>query len=165
MEDKKPSRDFTRYSVFTKPIAKSVNDLVKPIYKKHGFAEHRILTEWNAIVGKDLAAYSIPQKLTSSRSQEGGTLHILVASARALELQHLQPAIMDKIATYFGYRAVKSIRFTQTTSDIFRKSPKTKQIKKTQPSEAAAKIASECRDEELRNALLSLSTTLNIYLY
>lgn len=163
MEQNAPRR--IRYSAFSTPIASSVNDLVKPIYKKHGFAEHRILTEWDSIVGKELAACSIPQKLSGAKMQEGGTLHVLVASARALELQHMQPVILDRIATYFGYRAVKTIRFLQTTSNIFRKIPMAKPSQKPEPSEAVTKIVSECSDEELRKALLSLGEKLTIYLY
>jgi hypothetical protein len=145
-----------RYSLFPKPIAKSVGQLVKPIYKKHGFAEHRILTEWPQIVGVDLASCGVPQKLVRSRTHGGGTLYILVASARALELQHMQPVIIDKIATYFGHNAVQHIRLTQTSSDMFRKKRKEKSPQKKDVPESVARLIAECADPDLRQALLSL---------
>ena len=146
-----------RYSLFPKSIGKSIEPLIKPIYKKHGFAEHRILTQWHQIVGT-LANYSSPQKLTI-RGKEG-TLHILVASGRALELQHLQPIILDKIATYFGYRAVTRITFSQTSSALFHKKIVKKLPLKEKPSEIIMKITSTCEDEDIRNALASLGAAL-----
>ncbi len=151
-----------RYSLFPKHIAKSIEPLIKPIYKKHGFAEYRILTEWNKIAGDDLASCSLPQKLTSTRNQHGGILHILAASGRALELQHMEPVILDRIATYFGYRAVQKIKFTQTSSSLFRKSISRKPEEKGVISEKLAALVGECTDEELRNILLLLGSRLKL---
>lgn len=151
-----------RYSLFPKSIAKSVEPLLKPIYKKHGFAEHRILTEWYAIVGRELASCSIPQKLSSRLTKEGGTLHVLVASGRALELQHMTPVIIDKIATYFGYNVVKKITFMQTGSAIFQRKKPEKSLPRKQVSKAVNALINNCADDGLRNALLSLGSVMDI---
>jgi hypothetical protein len=159
-KDTEPSNT-RRFSLFPKPLAQSLTQALKPAYKKHGFAEHRILTEWDRIVGSELAGYSLPQKLSQSRSrQEGGTLHLLVASGRALELQHMQPVIVSRIATYFGYAAVTRLAFTQVHSALFRK----EEIKPPPPEPAAdpdlIALAGQCEDERLRSALLSLGQAL-----
>jgi hypothetical protein len=150
-----------RFSLFPKTLSKTIEHALKPVYKKHGFAEHRIQTEWHLVVGPELAAFSIPQKLTLQRvGGEGGTLHILAASGRALELQHLQPLILDRIATYFGYRAVSRLKLTQTSSALFRKEVKT--VKKRPDGERVdfAALAAGCDDEAVRKALMSLGTAL-----
>ncbi len=152
-----------RYSIFPKALGKSLEPLLKPVYKKHGFAEHRILSEWPAIVGSKLSTYSIPQKLVMPQNKkEGGTLHILVASARALELQHMQPMIIDNISTYFGYKAVAKLKFVQTGSDIFRKGAKKEKPKQHEASEALQSMVAECEDADLRAALLSLGAHVSV---
>jgi len=155
-----PSSPFRRYSLFPKALAKTLADVTKPVFKKHGFAEHRILTEWPLIAGEELAAWSQPQKLVMHRGKhEGGTLHVLVASARALELQHLQPMILDRIAAYFGHQAVTRIVFTQTHT-VFHKPVKPAMAKKPAPDKAFIAPVEACEDEALRNALKSLGETL-----
>lgn len=149
-----------RFSIFSQPLSQALTPTLKPVYKKQGFAEHRILSEWHLIVGVQIASYSLPQKLTSVRGKEGGTLYILAASGRALELQHLQPMILDKIATYFGYKAVTRLTFTQTSSALFRKEAKEAIKPKPAPDEALIALTNQCSDEALRQALLSLGTAL-----
>jgi len=152
-----------RFSLFPKPLAKSLEKLVRPVYKKHGFAESRILTEWTDIVGRELAECSIPQKLVFRGSKkEEGTLHILAASGRALELQHMQPVIIDRIATYFGYNAVTRLVFTQTSTPLFRRPARTIPKPETAASPELMDMVKECEDEDVRSALLSLGMTLAI---
>jgi hypothetical protein len=166
MKDKKtpPSGEapnFRRFSLFSRPLAQTLTQVVKPVYKKHGFAEHRILTEWDLIVGPELAAYSQPQKLTMPRGKkEGGTLYVLVAAGRALELQHLQPIILSKVATYFGYTAVARLHFTQSQTTLFRKTTAEKPKQKPVADEALIALTAQCEDEQLKNALLSLGAAL-----
>lgn len=159
MNDTEHTR-FRQSSLFPRSLAQSVEPLLKPIYKKHGFAEHRILTQWEDIVGKELASGCIPQKLSfRNKSQEHGTLHILVNSGRALELQHMQPRILDKIATYFGYPAVSKITLTQTSLPLYKK-PVRKRPKIHPLSADYLEQASAIEDPELRTAFIHLSSTL-----
>ena len=150
-----------RYSLFPQPLAKSVEQAVKPIFKKHGFAEHRILTEWHAIVGEEMASYSLPQKLViPARKKENGTLHILVAAGRALELQHMQPLILERIAAYFGYTAVSRLVFTQAMTPLFARKKRQPLKEKSKPDARLTALVAECEDAELRAALLSLGNAL-----
>jgi hypothetical protein len=148
-----------RYSLFPRTVAQSVEPLVKPIFKKHGFAGSRILTDWEKIVGPELAACSLPQKI-SGRAKEGGTLQVLVASGRALELQHMLPVILDNIATYLGCRAVQKIKIVQTSEPVFRKPTKKISAKKHAPSKQLTSLVASCVDSDLREALLSLGSII-----
>jgi len=150
-----------RFSLFPKLLAKTLTQVVGPAYRKHGFAEHRILTEWRQIVGEECAAYSVPQKLVMPRGRkEGGTLHVLMASGRALELQHLQPVILDRIATYFGYPAVARLAFTQTSSALFHKETKTAPAPCPAADPALRALTAQCTDDDVRRALQSLAGAL-----
>lgn len=77
-------------------------------YRKHGFAESRLVTDWQAIVGERLAEVCLPDKLGRD-----SVLSIRVAPAFALELQHLEPKILERIATFFGHRAVTRLKLRQ----------------------------------------------------
>ena len=89
-------------------LARAVSKVTRTAFGRQGFAEARVLTDWSAIVGPDLAADCLPESLSAN-----GVLRIRVAGGRALELQHLEPQLLDRIATFFGYRAVHRISLVQ----------------------------------------------------
>ncbi len=71
-----------------------------------GFAEAGLITEWAAIVGRDVARMSRPMQLAFPRGErKGGVLTVECGGAAALELQHLKPQILDRINSHFGYAA------------------------------------------------------------
>ena len=82
---------------------------------KKGFIEVDIITKWADIVGKELAGYSFPQKISFKKGcKNDGTLYLCVTTgAFALEIQHREKYILDKINTYFGYNAVSGIKIIQ----------------------------------------------------
>ncbi|MBC6440940.1 MAG: DUF721 domain-containing protein [Rhodospirillales bacterium] len=77
-------------------------------YRKHGFAEARLITDWAAIVGERLADVCVPEKLARDRA-----LTVRVVPAFALELQHLEPRVLERIATFFGHPAVSRLKLRQ----------------------------------------------------
>ena len=94
-------------------VAVSVNQVVRPICRKRGLADAGLVNDWPTIVGRELAGQSQPQRLVRKRGADGGTLHILVAGPLALELQHLAPQVIERINSYFGYRAVERLSLHQ----------------------------------------------------
>ena len=96
-------------------ISKSILPLAKEILGKKGFVETDILTNWPDIIGQELADYTSPIKIDFKPQQRNnGTLHLEVPSgAFALEVQHREKIILQKINTYFGYNAISSIRIIQ----------------------------------------------------
>ncbi len=94
-----------------RPIAASLPKLTAKAIGKHGFSEATLITDWPAIVGNDLAVVSQPEKLAFSRGERiGGVLHIRVQGGVATELQHLEPLIVERINSHFGYGAVARLR-------------------------------------------------------
>jgi hypothetical protein len=95
--------------------------LTKTALGKRGFAEGGIVADWPAIVGPDLAAVSLPERLAFPQgARREGTLHVRVAGALALELQHLEPQVIERINSYFGYRAVARLRIRQAPMPLRR---------------------------------------------
>ena len=79
---------------------------------RRGFAGSRVIAEWASIVGEQLAARSLPERVARAAGGRGAcTLHVRIASgALAVELQHLEPQIVERINTYFGYQAVARLK-------------------------------------------------------
>jgi len=101
-------------------MARSVGEKLRPItgplYRKRGFSEAHIVTYWTEIVGRDLADHSAPEKLTRPRGKADlgpSTLTIRVDGPAVLELQHLEPQILERINAYYGYRAVGRLKYLQ----------------------------------------------------
>jgi len=77
---------------------------------KYGFGEAQLVTQWEAVIGAELAAKLAPDRLSFSRGERrNGTLRLRVASAFAIEAQHLEPVIIERINGFFGYSAVGRI--------------------------------------------------------
>jgi hypothetical protein len=89
------------------PLAQLVPDLTRPAFRKHSPAGAGLMAEWAAIVGPALAATSQPRRLSR------GQLTIACAGAVAMELQHLQAALIDRINAHAGQKLVEKLRFTQ----------------------------------------------------
>src|SRR5919106_1345380 len=83
--------------------------VLDPASRRRGLAEAGVLTDWPRIVGEVLARRCQPVKLTGSRGH-GGILHVHVAGSAALELQHSEPQLLERINSYFGYPAVARLR-------------------------------------------------------
>ncbi|MBX2832847.1 MAG: DUF721 domain-containing protein [Rhodospirillales bacterium] len=96
-------------------VAPLVGNLTRPLVRKRGFFQTEIILHWAEIVGRDLEQFTMPVKYTPPRGENagGGTLVIRVTGPVAIELQHRMPQIIDRVNTYFGYRAVERIKMMQ----------------------------------------------------
>jgi len=92
-------------------IGQTVPEVAGKVLGKRGLAFGALITDWPAIVGQQLSLRTAPDKLSFPRGKrEEATLHIRAMGAIALELQHLEPQIIERINSFFGYRAVAKIR-------------------------------------------------------
>jgi hypothetical protein len=94
-------------------VSVTLPTVTKGAVAKRGFAEARLLLDWATIVGETLARHTVPDRLQRPRGEGGGVLHIRVAGAFALELQHLEPVVIERINAHFGHAAVARLRLTQ----------------------------------------------------
>ena len=102
-------------------IADSLKTINRKFLYKFGKLEFIIHTKWGDIVGEFFVNHSEPQKISSiasSTNEEGDTiydrfLHVNVSPAAAIEFQHFQDKIIEKINSYFGFQAIKGIKIHQ----------------------------------------------------
>ena len=81
------------------------------VFRKQGFVEASVITKWHQIVGTMLAEHCLPERMRFPRGKKSGaTLVIRSEGAFALELQHLEPLILERINTFFGYLAVEKLQ-------------------------------------------------------
>jgi hypothetical protein len=117
MPNHRPRRS-SGYSGFD-ALARFVPKVTVKAFEKFGFAAQDIAGHWSDIVGADIARCASPERLRWPRTQsgraaqDGGTLVIRVDGPRAVEIQHMAPRIIERINTYFGYRAVTGIKIIQ----------------------------------------------------
>lgn len=134
---------------------------LKKVQQKRGFAESRLLTDWAQIVGPTLSHFCAPQKLSFPKDQQGATLHVLCEAGWATELQFQQEVLCEKIATFFGYRAVGAIRIHQGVLPPRATTPvATVPHNLDNASETLKSAVSNVQDDALKDALLRLGLTL-----
>lgn len=150
-----------KYSLFPKRLAQCIDPLTKPLFKARGLAGSQLVVEWPQVVGAELSAYCWPEKLSFSPGKKtDGTLTIAVENGFALELQHMQPVILERVNVYYGYRAVTRLAITQRPPRA--KAPAAAAT--TAPPLTSSQAENAVRgvsDPELKNALQSLAKTLS----
>lgn len=93
-------------------LSKFIPGLVVTACQKQGVLQHKILSEWKEIVGEHLSKISVPLKTHFTyNKQSGGILVIGVTNCGyIMELQMMENVILERLAVYFGYKAIEKIR-------------------------------------------------------
>lgn len=136
--------------------------VLDPAARRRGLAEARLLTEWPTIVGPDLAARSQPVRLTHRPDRPGGVLSLHVAGTAALELQHSEPQVLERINGFFGYPAVARLYLIQAPLQRAgaRLPPaRSRCLTRAEENEVAAAVRA-VGDPRLQAALAALGRTL-----
>ena len=135
------------------PLSALIGRITSRSFEARGLAAAGIASEWPAIVGRSVAACSWPERLGRD-----GTLRVCVSGPVAVELQHLEPQILERIAAYYGYRAVTRLAYVNRAPQ-----PLAPEAERRPPppadSESAARVESalgSTRDRALKAALADL---------
>jgi hypothetical protein len=136
--------------------------VLEPAARRRGMAEARLLTDWPMIIGPQLGARCQPVRLAHDRSAAGGVLSVHVSSASALELQHSEPQLIERINGFFGYPAVARLRLIQAPPVRPVKRPGRRPLRPLDVDELEElQAAVGClADRELREALARLGQTI-----
>ena len=83
-------------------------------FRRFGFVQSSIVSRWREIVGARYAAVSLPESIRfpAGRKRQG-VLTLIVEGAHAPMLQHVAPAIIERVNRFFGYDAVERLSFRQ----------------------------------------------------
>ena len=103
-------------------IGDSLNKVNQKLLYKFGKLDYIIHAKWAEIVGNFFVNYTEPQKISSIPLVTNDSydtiyvkyLHVNVTPSAAVEFQQFQNKIVEKINTYFGYKAIRGIKIHQT---------------------------------------------------
>ena len=159
---KKKSEDNSVRNPGLKTLQQSVLKITDVAIRKRGFVESALIHKWTSIVGKEIAAWSVPNRLVFLRgSTLDATLHLDVLSARAPEIQHSQLVILERINVVFGYKAINKIAIRQVNSlsRTVKQSPKPAVLTESEKSWVSDQIKNHS-NAELKNALEALGQAI-----
>jgi len=145
----------------TEPASATLSTLLRSATGKRGFAAAEIVTHWALIVGERLADCTLPERLRFERGgNEGGILEVRVDGPLALEIQHLEPQILDKVNSFCGFRAAARLKITRG-----RVPPRKLPAAPLPPIPAAEKaeidrLVATIENDNLREALARLGRTM-----
>ena len=165
-KNKGPKRNF---------IPQSVGDAVKKINRnfssKFGKIEFIIHTKWPEIAGSYFADYSVPKNISRIPNYENeigemiykNQLNVSVAPAAALEFQHFKDTILEKINSYFGYKAIIDLRIQQNyiPKDQYKElsNMKDKKLSDSEKENISNKV-SEINNKDLKKSLIDLGNNI-----
>ena len=94
--------------------ARAVADLLPDAggaaFRRFGFVQSSIVSRWREIVGERYAAVSSPESIRFPPARRaGGVLTLVVEGAHAPMMQHVAPAIIERVNRFFGYPAVERV--------------------------------------------------------
>lgn len=145
----------------TYKLSDIVRDVTKPAIDKRGQLEGQLMTYWPMIVGEELAAQCTPTRVVRSKTQSLATVDVDITNGDPTALQHQEPQIIERIATFFGYRAVQRIKWRQVPmGDAPKKDEKSVASEKPATNIAPKRNHAGIKDESLNSALGALEQTL-----
>ena len=135
--------------------------LTGKVLGRRGLAFGGLIAEWPSIVGPRMADRTSPFRIVFPHGQrENAVLHLRVATAVALDIQHLEPQIVERINTFFGYKAVAKLKLIHATmSRAARPIPRPRPLGAAE-TEAIASAAATIPDSGLGEALARFGRTL-----
>jgi hypothetical protein len=139
-----------------------LSSLLDPAARRRGLAEAKLLTEWPSVVGPELAARCQPIRLGKGTDRAGGVLVLHVAGAAALELQHSEVQVLERINGFFGYPAVARLRLIQAPPSrrSSRPGPRVDRPVSAADEFEVKEAVQAIRDPGLRTALADLGRAL-----
>jgi hypothetical protein len=108
---KQPKRCY----LFPKTLGAAVDWSAQAVFAKNGFSNSDVIYRWKDIVGAELSGYCTPVKMTSPNGRQGeGRLYLKVKSgAYAMQVQYQEAVILERLATFYGYRVASRIVILQ----------------------------------------------------
>jgi hypothetical protein len=141
-------------------LAALLPDVARKSLRSGGATLARLITDWPTVIGEKLAQHCVPRRLIDRAPEgEGATLVLAARGPVAIELQHLEPVLIERINGHLGYGAIKRIRLVQDAPPKARVRA-SRHVVPTGPSEASPPAVDIVEDEELRAALARLGSAV-----
>lgn len=145
-----------------RPLARTIPKIAAKALGRQGQAFGALLAEWSSIMGPVTGARSAPEKLSFPPGRrEGATLSVRAPAGIAVEIQHAEPQIIERINAFLGFRAVARLRLVQAP---LRTAPRPARYRPRPLSEeeesAIRESVAGIEDEALRDAMTRLGRAI-----
>jgi hypothetical protein len=165
-KNREPKRTFV-----PKKIGETLSRINKNYSNKFGKIEFLIISKWPEIVGSFFANHSEPDKISRLTDDYNdfdepvfkNFLHVRVSPAAAVEFQHYKDTIIEKINSFFGYKAISDLRLQQNFIPEKKNGvDKTNIAEITEEEEKLIKNdIDEIQDKELEKSIVNLGASIN----
>lgn len=141
-------------------LAGVVPKIASKAMARRGLAFGPLIADWPSIVGPAVADRAVPFKLVFPQgSRRDATLHLRVSGAAALELQHREAQVVDRINSFFGYAAVARLRLVQAPPAIERRARPVLQPDRARLAALESRLE-KVADPELKERLRSFAEAM-----
>ena len=161
----------TNRTFVPKKIGETLTKVNKKYSSKFGKNEFLIISKWPQIVGSFFSDHSEPDKISRVTEEFNefdepiykNYLHVKVSPAAALEFQHYKDTIIEKVNSFFGYKAIVDLRLNQNFISKNNDQNKSNLNQKTISKEEKETIKNEIgviNDKELEKSIVNLGASI-----
>jgi len=154
-----------------KKIGETLTKVNKNYSNKFGKIEFLIISKWTQIVGVFFADHSEPEKISRIKEDYNefnepiykNFLHVRVSPAAAVDFQHYKDTIIEKINSFFGYKAIADLRLQQNFIPKIKPKNNDTLSDKDISEEEKESIISEIdniQDKELEKSIVNLGASI-----
>ncbi len=145
---------------------RKLDDLVflvnKPIIGKKGVHFQKLLKDWSSIIGEEIANYTIPTRITTSRTKSIPENILFIATnntALSAELVYQLGVIKEQLNLYFGYEYIHQIKITQASFSSKKQIEEDKipELSQEQKDKSKQLVASYDAEDKLKDILIQLA--------
>jgi hypothetical protein len=148
----------------TRTLAELGRACLAESFSRQGFTSAELVTHWEDIVGREIAAHSEPIKIqwphhADPDEHEPATLVLRVQGPAALEIQLQSDVILERINSFLGWRALGRIVLRQAPLMRRQRRPPPPVIDRGE-TERIAVTLTQIADEGLRAAVARLGAAI-----
>jgi len=104
-----------------RPVSEMLPTAGGAAFRRFGFVQSSVVSRWREIVGERYAGISCPESIRFPHGRRSdGVLTLVVEGAHAPMMQHVAPAIIERVNRFFGYAAIARINFKQAMVQLAR---------------------------------------------
>lgn len=164
-----PAAPWKKKKPWSRPLADLIGPAIAPLLAKQGFGESEIIMAWPEIVGPRYAAVSEPIRLQwppqgprrdPGARPEPAILHVRVDGGLAIELQHMQDVILQRVNRHLGWRCVARLALKQGPLERTAQAKRAPMPLSPEAVARGAKAAAALDEGPLRDALARLGASV-----
>lgn len=135
--------------------------IMKDAFSSNDFVETDIMLNWVNIIGEEISSYCTPINIKYNPKSNQRVINVEVPiGGFALELQHKEQYILDKVNAFLGYKGVHKLSITQNINKVIKnkraKKENTENKLSFEDKELIKELSNGIKDDKLKEILIKL---------